>query len=563
MAVGVTLLIIASSFANGISDVLFNKIVVFVAGHVSFSSNEGGSTSKIVFRDRERIEKIINENVPELESLDEAHGVFSRIIGNGVADNMMIIGIDAEKGLSPERQAEFEENFNIIEGEFEDILRTDVENPIIVPVEKAEYLNIKKGDIINARFVNIFGQNQSARFTVVGTMKNDNVFMQSILFVQYKNLKRLLGIKDNESGNYQITIKDPKKNAIIVTDRLHDILKPGPAFISGSIVKSAKTENVTALPFRNTEDAKKLISASFTLSEGKMDDVLKRDGAMVSDVLAKQLHIRVNDKVQISFKPKFSDNSALLPVTVKGIFKSDDVTGKNTVYVHDYLFYKYFNENIPDLVKDKGTAFIPADSASFKKALGDEWVLLPRTKTTDEYTNKVSSIVKLKTKATIIDVNSMYETASQVLQLEFVLNLITFVAVLVLFFIIFIGVVNTLRMTIRERTREIGTIRAIGMQKKDVRRIFVLETGMLAMMSSIAGTIFAFVIMGLLSVISFNTEGNALAILLVKKHLYFMPSAVSVISFMLLIIAVSMITAFFPARRAAKMSSADALRHYE
>ncbi len=188
---------------------------------------------------------------------------------------------------------------------------------------------------------------------------------------------------------------------------------------------------------------------------------------------------------------------------------------------------------------------------------------MPRTKTTDDFTKKMNSVSKLKTKATSIDVNSMYETASDVLKLEGALNLITFGAVLVLFFIILIGVVNTLRMTIRERTREIGTIRAIGMQKRDVKLIFIFETASLTIIASLIGTVLSFIIMGILSVVSFNIGDNPIGILLVNKHLHFLPTVGDVISNNLLILIIAVVTAYFPAKRAANLSSAEALRHYE
>jgi putative ABC transport system permease protein len=157
----------------------------------------------------------------------------------------------------------------------------------------------------------------------------------------------------------------------------------------------------------------------------------------------------------------------------------------------------------------------------------------------------------------------MYEMASDVLKLEGALNLITFGAVLVLFFIILIGVINTLRMTIRERTREIGTVRAIGMQKKDVRNSFVLETMFLGFFSAIAGTALAFLAMFGLSRIIFRAEDNPMSMLLVNSHLNFVPSIGATIFYIALIVAISVATAYFPARRAAKMSAADALRHFE
>jgi ABC-type antimicrobial peptide transport system permease subunit len=150
-----------------------------------------------------------------------------------------------------------------------------------------------------------------------------------------------------------------------------------------------------------------------------------------------------------------------------------------------------------------------------------------------------------------------------VVNLEVALNLITLGAVMVLFFIILIGVVNTLRMTIRERTREIGTVRAIGMQKNDVRNTFLLETFFLSLFSTIAGALAAFAVMAGLSLIKINTQDNPLGMLLVNGHLNFAPTLVGTIAYTLLILLIAVATAYFPAQRAAKMSAASALRHYE
>ena len=103
---------------------------------------------------------------------------------------------------------------------------------------------------------------------------------------------------------------------------------------------------------------------------------------------------------------------------------------------------------------------------------------MKRCNTTDEYTKIFKEMGRSKFKGIMVSVQSMYETASAVLNVEFALNLITLAAGLILFCIILIGVVNTLRMTIRERTREIGTMRASGCRRKMYFRV-LLETGFL------------------------------------------------------------------------------------
>ncbi|HMA65258.1 MAG TPA: FtsX-like permease family protein, partial [Chitinispirillaceae bacterium] len=124
-------------------------------------------------------------------------------------------------------------------------------------------------------------------------------------------------------------------------------------------------------------------------------------------------------------------------------------------------------------------------------------------------------------------------------------------------------VINTLRMTIRERTREIGTIRAIGMQKSDVKMTFVLETFFLSLFSALTGTILAFGAMKIISMIKIDSGDNPIGMLLSNGHLHFAPTAVSVAGYIILIVAIAVSTAYFPARRASNLSSAEALRHFE
>jgi ABC-type lipoprotein release transport system permease subunit len=50
---------------------------------------------------------------------------------------------------------------------------------------------------------------------------------------------------------------------------------------------------------------------------------------------------------------------------------------------------------------------------------------------------------------------------------------------------------------------------------------------------------------------------------LVNSHLNFVPSLGATVFYIVLIVVISVITAYFPARRAAKMPAADALRHFE
>ena len=437
IGLGVTILTMASSFSHGIEDIMFNKIVTYVAGHVSVNLNEGFGKRVPIFRDRERLFGIIEKNVEKDAEIDEALGIFTRAIGNGKSDNMILVGVDTTKKITDEQRKEYDESFNVIDGKFEDLGTAPVANAVILSKDRADSLNVKKNDVISIRFRNVFGQNQSERLTVVGVLNNDNIFMQGVMFCELKNVKAMMGYRPYETANIQIKIKNPKNNAILVADKIHAALTPGPAFISGSVKSGSIESDVTVIPFRGDDDSLKIISSSFKLQSGKMEEVTLHDGGMISSKLAAALGVTTGREITISYNTKFEKERVSFKVKVKGVFIADINTGDKTVYMHEALFYPKFYDRIPDLKIDITTAFIPPVNASFKSVLGNEWELLNRTRNTDEMRKKYFDESRKKIRSTTIDVNSMYESASDVLKLESVLNIITFSAVLVLFFLLY------------------------------------------------------------------------------------------------------------------------------
>ncbi len=245
---GTMILIVSSSFSHGITNTLFERIIVYVSGHVGVTPTEGGNVMHPIFHDGDRLVSTIKATVPERISLDESIGGMARAIGNGRSDNIMLVGMDVNAETSKEQLDKAMENFKMVEGDFMDLLDTTLENPSILSVEKAKYLNVKKGDIIRIRFPNIHGQNQAARLTVAAIFKPANLFMSVPVFVDLRNMKRLMGYSPHEVGQFFIGIKDPVKNAVKVADRLHAALKPGKAVIEGEI-SSAKAHTRASCPF--------------------------------------------------------------------------------------------------------------------------------------------------------------------------------------------------------------------------------------------------------------------------------------------------------------------------
>ncbi|MBI3599983.1 MAG: hypothetical protein HY097_05005 [Nitrospinae bacterium] len=467
IAVGVMILVVARSFSAGITDILFNKIVVRVAGHISVAFNEEGKLYRTIFRDRERILTMVKNNLHDVREIEEALGIFNRVIGNGKSDNSILVGIDLSQHLSDETRKEIEESFRMLTGDFTDLGKEGLENPVILSEEKAKYLRVGKGDTLRIRFTNVYGNNETARLNVAGIVKNDNIFMQSVIFSELKNVKRLMGFKEYEVANLNITINNPTKNAVPMADKLHSVLKPGLAVISGKIRFGNTEKDAAVLGLNSDETSQKLIGSHFEIVEGNKDKIFSKDSILMSKDLAEKIKIRSGDKFELIYKNKFEDRHTVLPYRVTAIFSEKSMEGKDILLMNDEKFYRAYYANLPEA---NANAYIPEKDNPLYPVFATEWILLDRTSTTEEFQKKLRDISNKKWKGATVDVRTMYEIASDILKLENVLNIITLSAVLILFFIILIGVINTLRMTIKERTREIGTIRSIGMQKKGCQK---------------------------------------------------------------------------------------------
>ncbi|HAS28190.1 MAG TPA: hypothetical protein DCR59_03310 [Dehalococcoidia bacterium] len=119
-----------------------------------------------------------------------------------------------------------------------------------------------------------------------------------------------------------------------------------------------------------------------------------------------------------------------------------------------------------------------------------------------------------------------------------------------------IGIINTLMMSIYERTREIGVMKAVGATKGTIRLLFTMEGVALGLIGGVAG-----VAIGYLAGKALNIVGSYTFL---SDYPTFEMSVFS-IDMVLLVIAIttfiSLIAAIYPANRAAKLEAVDALRY--
>jgi putative ABC transport system permease protein len=120
-----------------------------------------------------------------------------------------------------------------------------------------------------------------------------------------------------------------------------------------------------------------------------------------------------------------------------------------------------------------------------------------------------------------------------------------------------LGIVNTMVMSILERYREIGIMKAVGATDGDVQRIFFFESGMIGLLGGIFGLALGWVVSFIINEVvnGFMSRQGAPFI-----HYFHFPwwLCVGAIAFS---VAVSLVAGIFPTRRAARVDPVVALRH--
>jgi putative ABC transport system permease protein len=126
--------------------------------------------------------------------------------------------------------------------------------------------------------------------------------------------------------------------------------------------------------------------------------------------------------------------------------------------------------------------------------------------------------------------------------------------------IVLFTVVNTMGMSVVERTNEIGTARAMGLQRAGVRRLFVLEGTLLGAFGASVG-----VLLGQVIAVLFNHTGAMWTPpgQAAPSPLEVLTSGMQplLIGAWLLLIVIATLAAVVPANRAARLKVVDALRH--
>jgi len=240
-------------------------------------------------------------------------------------------------------------------------------------------------------------------------------------------------------------------------------------------------------------------------------------GAFVDDGFAKSHHLRIGSPLTLT-----APTGQTVDLKVRGIFNPP--TGGSPfgpVTISDRAWDRIYDspENLYSFVRMQG-----GESDANKAALVEQLKSFPNA--------------KVQTKQEFID--------NQISGLNAVLNVLYVLLALSVIVSLF-GIINTLVLTVFERTRELGMLRAVGMTRRQVRRMIRAESVITALMGGVIGIILGLVLGGLLAA-------------RIDFIVFALPWG-QVIVFAVAAIVVGLVAAIFPARRAGKLNVLEALQY--
>lgn len=154
-------------------------------------------------------------------------------------------------------------------------------------------------------------------------------------------------------------------------------------------------------------------------------------------------------------------------------------------------------------------------------------------------------------------VTSIADTISQVDQTFRIIQIILACFGAIALLVAAIGMFNTMTIALLERTRDIGVMKAIGIRNKDVYRMFLSESTLIAFSGGVFGLVGGFLISKL---INLAVNGLARSVGGEAQKLFATPYwlAIGIVVFAIL---VGVLTGYYPSRRASKINPLDALRY--
>lgn len=248
----------------------------------------------------------------------------------------------------------------------------------------------------------------------------------------------------------------------------------------------------------------------------------------------------------LDLKP--GDSAVLLTNTVGGSLNAFDVTIKGIFFTAS----KEFDDRALRLPIQTAQKLLRTDSVQTLV------VLLDKTENTLAVSSRIKQMIQtddlpleLKIWKELAD---FYNKTVELYGKQF------FILKLIITTIVILSIFNTINMAIWERTREIGTIMAMGYKKADILKLFLAEGFILGLIGGVVGVILGILLARGISIFGIPMPPPPGATVGWTAFIKVVPDLL--VSSMAISLFASLFSSIYPAFKASNLTITDALRHY-
>jgi putative ABC transport system permease protein len=297
-------------------------------------------------------------------------------------------------------------------------------------------------------------------------------------------------------------------------------LTSDPSFAIVSPLRSAEAKVGTSSTFPTAVDPATIGDvANIEMDAGSIEALSGPDTVIVSRTTADAKGYTVGSTVDMEFA-----SAGTKTLEVVGIYEPNQLFGDYTFSLGTYE--QNFAQQLDQVVFLKYAPGIdqPAARATLEQRIAQDY---PSVEVNDQQQTKDQYV-------------------SQVNQFFAIVYVLLFLSVLISTF----GIVNTLGLSIYERLRELGLLRAVGMSRRQVKRMVRVEAVIIAVLGALLGLVVGVVFGWAMQQALSDVGIDRLAI------------PVGQLVFMLIVAAlIGIVAAIWPARRAAKLNVLDAISY--
>ncbi|MCK8496159.1 ABC transporter permease [Myxococcus fulvus] len=298
------------------------------------------------------------------------------------------------------------------------------------------------------------------------------------------------------------------------------------------------------------------------IREGSLDGLSESGTALLFEKQARRLEVKVGDTITISAPTMRGTNNTVdvrvaaiagdmgmmsdfniyvEASTLRSLYQlREDTTGALYLYLKDVSQVPQVQARLRDVLAKAGFTLMDNDPRAF-------WF-------------KFDVVNREAWTGQKLDITNWEDELSFITWTLTALNGLTGVLIFVLLVIIGVGIMNTLWIAIRERTREIGTLRAIGMQRTRVVAMFLFEAMTLGALGTLVGALLGLVVC--LGVTASNVSvPEVVAMFIMSERLNLVVDAGAVVGAMVFITTCTTLISLIPSFLAARLKPVTAMHH--